>query len=1143
MRILVISANGAEASLPAIKSALDYVGTPYDVFVGTQSAAGLTADMLSTACAGAPDQARALYQGVILTTESALSEGEFATLAEYERRFGIRQVTWYTWPTPRDGFNWYSKVTPWNGAPVTAQLTAAGKAVFPYIRTGEGSSPIVIQYAQTFHATPIDTATTVPLLTDDSGNALAAIHTYSDGRVSLVMTFDHSPWLLHSMLLSYGVINWVTDGLFIGERHTYINAQIDDLFIDDQQWLASTSCGTDVDHTNATHRMDGADLTAVTNWQNTRRQQPLTRDLKITMAFNGLGATPEYDYRVVGSNDSLIGGAKAGPRPDTLTSAAVQQQHNYFWSSHTFTHANLDAISEVEAASEISLNNAVATQLGLQDYTTQFMVQPDVSGLGNAAFLRAAYNNGIRYLVSNTSKPGQDNPTPNTGYWNAVDPRIFVIPRRANNLFFNVASPADWVKEYNCIYGPNGVAPYFPSDRTYAQILDFVSNELTMHLMRGELDPWMFHQTNLDAYDGTRTLLGDLLDVTFQKYGSYMTFPIISPSIDTIGQRMKDRTLMRTQGISGTIQPGVGIVLKSPNTLTVPVTGIKNGAELYNGQYISWVPLNANVEVTVPFVAPLSAEKSSSSSGSGTRTATVSTSQPDALLLAFVGAGGPSDSRQEARVTGAGLTWSLVRRVNAQRGTAEVWAAIAPGKLSNAAVTSTLRYSAHQSLTVVPFGGSAGVGASAGRSAEEGAPIVPLTTTKANSLVYGVGDDPRRATRRTLGPNQVMIHEFLNISSEDTYWVQALMAPVPGASTTVYLNDTAPTRDPWNFAAIEIVPSPKLTLVPNVVSKSRTAALTDITNASLRLGTETNAFSTVVPAGTVMNQGPAAGASVMSGTSVNIVVSAGAPIAVPDVANMTEANATAAITSLGLKIAPVSAYSATVPPGYVISQSPSAGTNLAAGAVVTINVSASGPVADKTVSSGGSGTRRVTVSATAGQLLMAFAAADGPRDSSQSLSVSGGGITWTRVARANSQRGTAEIWRARAAATGTLTVTSTQNRSGYPSSLTVVTFNGATGTGNARTASRWSGAPTVSITTTTSNSLVYGVGNDPSAAIARTLGPGQMMIHERLDMDGRDTFWVQARSGNVPTPGTTVTVNDTAPSSDRWNLAAVEIVR
>ena len=31
-------------------------------------------------------------------------------------------------------------------------------------------------------------------------------------------------------------------------------------------------------------------------------------------------------------------------------------------------------------------------------------------------------------------------------------PGVFVIPRRANNLFFNVATPAEWAAEYNCHY-------------------------------------------------------------------------------------------------------------------------------------------------------------------------------------------------------------------------------------------------------------------------------------------------------------------------------------------------------------------------------------------------------------------------------------------------------------------------------------------------------------------------------------------------------------------------------------------------------------------------------------------------------------------------------------------------------------------
>ena len=38
------------------------------------------------------------------------------------------------------------------------------------------------------------------------------------------------------------------------------------------------------------------------------------------------------------------------------------------------------------------------------------------------------------------------------------------------------------------------------------------------------------------------------------------------------------------------------------------------------------------------------------------------------------------------------------------------------------------------------------------------------------------------------------------------------------------------------------------------------------------------------------------------------------------------------------------------------------------------------------------------------------------------------------------------------------------------------------------------------------------------------------------------TFWVQSRTTPAPNAGTSVTINDTAPDFDRWNLAAVEIV-
>jgi hypothetical protein len=111
-----------------------------------------------------------------------------------------------------------------------------------------------------------------------------------------------------------------------------------------------------------------------------------------------------------------------------------------------------------------------------------------------------------------------------------------------------------------------------------------------------------------------------------------------------------------------------------------------------------------------------------------------------------------------------------------------------------------------QSLTVVVFTGASGVGASASGNAPTGGAQASLVTTKAQSLVYAVGNDWDRAIARTLGPNQAMVHQWVDTRVNDTFWVQAWASPVAAAGTTITMSAPAPTTDRWNFAAIEIVP-------------------------------------------------------------------------------------------------------------------------------------------------------------------------------------------------------------------------------------------------------------------------------------------------------------------------------------------------
>ena len=85
------------------------------------------------------------------------------------------------------------------------------------------------------------------------------------------------------------------------------------------------------------------------------------------------------------------------------------------------------------------------------------------------------------------------------------------------------------------------------------------------------------------------------------------------------------------------------------------------------------------------------------------------------------------------------------------------------------------------------------------------------------------------------------------------------------------------------------------------------------------------------------------------------------------------------------------------------------------------------------------------------------------------------------------------------------------------------------------------GAPSASLKTTRNNSLVLGVGNDFDKPLTRVAGSAQTVVYQIMTSTG-DTYWVQRQNNSTPVSGTTVTINDTAPTGDRYNLAIVEVL-
>jgi hypothetical protein len=576
LKLLVIAADGSEPSLGAIRRTLDYLGTPYELFLAVQQPA-IAPSKLSSGC-------RAFYQGVILTTaelgyigptgyQSAFEPGEQATLDLFSSQTGARQLVWYSgWTTPTFGFNYPSDAVDTAIAPLPARFTPAGATVFSHVNT---AGPLTISNAYTYLTTPLDSLTT-PLLVDGAGHSLVATRQFSDGRETMALTFDSNPNLIHSLTLGYDLVNWVTRGTFLGERHAYMSPQIDDLFLANQMWTANTPCGTPIDSTTAEFRLRAKDYNTIIAWQRGLQAKALTSSVKLTWAFNGWGSyTKEY-------------------KPDNLSPAVVRDPSLFYFVSHTWDHAMLDAATAREVQDELVFNNLMGASLGL-GADTRTLVTPNVSGLTNPNAMKTAYALGVRYIVTDTSQPGYNNPTPNTGIYNPLAPGVFMIPRYPTNLYFNVSTPAEWTAEYNCMY-----RSFWGRDFSYRDVLNNISDTWVTYLLNGDLNPLMFHQPNTRAYDGTHSLLGDLVDMTVAKYGQLVKFPILSPSMAAVGDKMIARQQYNEAGVTATLVPGTGLVLTAQKAAKVPVTGLKiAGAESYAGQSIAYVTLAAGQSKTI----------------------------------------------------------------------------------------------------------------------------------------------------------------------------------------------------------------------------------------------------------------------------------------------------------------------------------------------------------------------------------------------------------------------------------------------------------------------------------------------------------------------------------------------------------------
>ena len=584
LKVLVLSSGAGDFGLAEARNMLSESGVPFDVF--DASTQPLTMDALV-----GPDGV-GRYQGVILTSSALLMEpdsaglvpsafdsAEWETLFEYERAYGVRQLALYGSPGTVPEDYGLRAVAGAETSTTSMKPTAAGRSVLSDL-TG---ASIPVRYAYTYPSavTSVPGVTTTPLLTDPSGRVLGATSRSADGRERLILTTAQNPALRHSQLLSYGLVGWLTRGVHLGEHRRFLQVDIDDWFLGGDHYDAATG-----QLHAAPFRISGNDALAVRDQQSSLRSDfPAARTFRYAMAFNGGGARTDVA--------TLCTTLFTGVAKDSLSSASKCLGGTFDWVNHTKDHLRMDVMDFATANRQLADNFTIGEQLGLT-MSRNSLVTGEHSGLGNmdpgddgtyndsdvnlpktdlglersnVNLLGAAVQNGIRYLASDHSVRSHWDPScPTCGVPHPLNSGIFLVPRWPNGVAYHVTTPGEATAFFNSVYGPQGRFPYFASNLTYAQFLDYESDVALNHVLDGGAFPHYMHQPNLREYAWGKSLATDWVRALLGKYAQYSTLPLNTLRWDDLGPYVERRTREEKAKTAGVL---TGVYDRASSTVTL----------------------------------------------------------------------------------------------------------------------------------------------------------------------------------------------------------------------------------------------------------------------------------------------------------------------------------------------------------------------------------------------------------------------------------------------------------------------------------------------------------------------------------------------------------------------------------------------
>jgi hypothetical protein len=224
----------------------------------------------------------------------------------------------------------------------------------------------------------------------------------------------------------------------------------------------------------------------------------------------------------------------------------------------------------------------------------------------NPSFAAALESVGVRNTGGDASKPYPVTPTSTTGPTypagtSFVEGRFRVIPRYPTNVYYNVATQAQLVDEYNHLYLPpelggvcvnTATTTCRTSAASWSDVVQAESDRMLGHMMGNDPRPHYFHQTNLaESESAEGAVFYPVLNATLADYARSFNAsePIVQLTPTQISDQLgRQEAWGAARSVSGYIE-GARVTIANGGTtsVVVPLSGTEVGT-LYGGTRSGW---------------------------------------------------------------------------------------------------------------------------------------------------------------------------------------------------------------------------------------------------------------------------------------------------------------------------------------------------------------------------------------------------------------------------------------------------------------------------------------------------------------------------------------------------------------------------